>query len=129
MSQFDPGKTTTPTRTIRPDPAPAESAATAAVDEVAPRSSTAYASMSGLLSSSPASRSTIARAVGLVDGLDGQLDPPADPHGGDAGHAEMGQALLDRPALRVEDARLGRDVDREAECRSGAHRAMTSSSR
>ena len=60
--------------------------------------------MSGLLRSSPASRSTVARASASVGGVDRQLDPPADPDAGHAGHAEVGQAALDRPALRVEDA-------------------------
>ena len=80
--------------------------------------------MSGFDSSSDASRSTIARAVGLVGRVDRQLDPPADPHVADALDPEVAEAALDRPTLRVEDAGLGRDVDREPEA---GHGAITSS--
>ena len=63
---------------------------------------------------------------GLVGRIDGQLDAPPDADGADAADAEVVEAALDGPALRIEDARLGRDVDGEP---VGAHRAMTSSAR
>ena len=64
----------------------------------------------------------------LVGRGDRELDPSSDPDTGHAGQAEVRQAAFDRLALRVEDAGLGRDVDREA-VRAGrlAHRAITSS--
>ena len=63
---------------------------------------------------------------GLVGRIDGQFDAPADPDGADAADAEVIEAALDGPALRVEDAGLRRDVDGEP---VRAHRAMTSSAR
>ena len=60
----------------------------------------------------------------LVGGVDGQLGSPADPDGTDALDPEVAEAALDRPALRVEDPGLRRDIDREPEA---GHGAMTSS--
>ena len=75
--------------------------------------------MSGFDSSSDASRSTTARAAGLVGGLDRQLDPTTDPDVVDALDPEVAEAAFDGPAGRIEDARLGRDVDRVAIARHG----------
>ena len=52
-----------------------------------------------------ASRSTTARAAASSAAVDGQLDPPADADVADALDPEVAEAALDRPALRVEDAR------------------------
>ena len=41
----------------------------------------------------------------LVVGVDGQLDPPADADVADPLDPEVAEAALDRPTLRVEDAR------------------------
>ena len=95
-------------------------------DEAPARVSMAYASMSGLASSSAARRSTTARAAAssAASTVSSTRRPtrtaltPLDP--------EVAEAALDGPALRIEDARLGRDVDGEP---VGAHRAMTSSAR
>ena len=93
-----------------------------------PSASTSNASISGFDSSSPASRSTTARAAAssTADTVSSTRRPtrtsatPVDP--------EVRQAALDGPALRVEDARLGRHVDGEPVGADGlAHRAITSS--
>ena len=63
---------------------------------------------------------------GLVGRVDRQLDPPADAHRADPADPEVVEAALDGPPLRIEDARLGRDIDGVS---VGAHRAMTSSAR
>src|SRR6185503_8087423 len=60
----------------------------------------------------------------LVRRVHGQLRSPADPDGTDALDPEVAEAALDRPALRVEDPGLRRDIDREPEA---GHEAMTSS--
>ena len=62
----------------------------------------------------------------LVGGLDRQLGAPTDAHVVDALDPEMAEAALDGPAGRIEDARLGRHVDRVAVARHGA---ITSSRR
>ncbi len=80
--------------------------------------------MSGLASSSDGQALGDRPGSGLVGGLHGQLDAPADAHGADPLDAEVAEAALDGPALGIEDARLGRDIDGEA---VAAHRAMTSS--
>ena len=76
--------------------------------------------MSGLASSSPASRSTTARAAAssAASTVSSTRRPtrtaltPLD--------AEVAEAALDRPTLRIEDAGLGRDVDGEpVACSSG----------
>ena len=98
----------------------------AVVDDAPAIDSMAYASIRGLASSSPASRSTTARAAAssAASTVSSTRRPtrtaltPADP--------EVVEAALDGPSLRVEDARLGRDIDGES---VGAHRAMTSSAR
>ncbi len=105
----------------QPSPAPAPTA-----DDAAPSGSMANTSISGFDSSSVASRSTIGRAARLVVGLDGQLDPPPDADVVDPLDPEMAERPLDGPTGRIEDAGLGRDVDRVPEA---GHEAMTSSSR
>ena len=55
---------------------------------------------------------------GVVRGVHVQLHPPADPHTVDLGHAQVGQARLDRPALGIEDALAGHHGDGVAERRS-----------
>ena len=66
------------------------------------------------------------RAVGLVLGLDGQLDPASDPDVVDPLDPEVAEAALDRATGRIEDPGLGCDIDRVPEA---GHEAMTSSSR
>ena len=110
----------------RPPPPPRPARRLAA----SPSPSTSNASISGFDSSSPASRSTTARAAGLVDRRHRQLDAPPDADVGDPVDPEVRQAALDGPALRVEDARLRRHVDGEPVGADGlAHRAITSSVR
>ena len=122
-SQLLPGKTTTPIRTgisALPD-AGADDA-----DDAAPSGSTEKTSMSGFDSSSAASRSTTARAAAssAASTVSSARRPirtswiALDP--------EVAEAALDRPPGGIEDAGLGRDVDREPEARHGA---ITSSSR
>ncbi len=109
------------------DPDPDGHAGAPTIDEAAPISSTTYDSMSGFDRSSDGEPLDRRPGGRRVVGGDRQLDPPADPDGGDALDPEVAEAALDRPALRVEDARLRRDVDGEPEVR--AHRAITSSAR
>ena len=85
--------------------------------------------MSGLASSSPARCSTIARAAAssAASTVSSTRRPTRTPETPD--DAEVAEAALHRPALGVEDALLGQDVDREVEAERVTHRAMTSSSR
>ena len=108
------------------DPDPHAHAGTPVADDAAPIDSMAYASMSGLASSSPASRSTTRERGGLVRGVDRELDASPDADRADALDPEMSEAAFDRSTLGVEDPRLGRDIDGEP---VRAHRAMTSSAR
>ena len=79
--------------------------AAAAGGLASPSASTSNASISGFDSSSPASRSTTARAAASSAAVDRQLHPPPDADVGDPVDPEVRQAALDGPALRVEDAR------------------------
>ena len=121
-SQLLPGKTTTPTRTgISALPAPTPTA-----DDAAPIGSMAKTSINGFDRSSPARRSTVARAdasssASTVSSTRRPTRTPRDPL-----DPEVAEAALDRPTRGIEDARLGGDVDGEPEA---GHEAMTSSSR
>ncbi len=122
-SQFEPGKTTTPTRTRHP-PVPLRAAEMRAerLDRVLLDHRVAEELAGKLVDERPGRR-----GVGRVDR---ELHATTDPHLPDPGEPEMREALLDGPALRVEDPVLGEDVDRETEPAGddlGAHRAMTSS--
>ena len=102
------------------DADPHAHAGTPVADDAAPIDSIAYASMSGLASSSPASRSTTASAAASSGGVDRQLDASPDADRADALDPEVAEAALDRATLGVEDAGLGRDVDGEpVACSSG----------
>ena len=124
-SQLVPGKTTTPIRTLIGQPRPRRRSTRSA-----PSGSIAYASISGFDSSSPASRSTIARAAAssaasTVSSTRRPTRTPLTPS-----IAEVAEAALHRPALRVEDAGLGRDVDGEPEAASsGDHVLLRGSAR
>ena len=111
-SQLEPGKTTTPMRAVTRPPLPRRRAAAPSVLDLERLDQRVRQQLAGQpLHDRPRRR--------LVRGVDRELDPPPDADADDALDAEVRQAALDGPALRVEDARLGRHVDGEPEARSG----------
>ena len=109
MSRFEPGKTTTPIRTLtRRVPRRSRGRRRRRADERRRRPERL-----DLVRLDQRVREQLARQPlddrpgrGLVGRRDRQLDPPADPDVADPVDPEVAEAALDGPALRVEDPGL-----------------------